>query len=55
MHQYGPQHRGVPNGGYNKNYQQQQQQQHGPHPSPQQNQIPTGPQARAPDGGDEAK
>ena len=52
MHQYGLPHRGVPNGGYNKNFQQPQ---HGPHPSTQQNQIPTGPQTRGLEGGDEAK
>jgi hypothetical protein len=54
MHQFGPQqHRNNhPNGNYNnKNFQHGQQ-----HPNgPPNNQIPTGPQARVPDGGDEAK
>jgi hypothetical protein len=51
MHHYGPPTRGAPSGSYNKNYLPQ----HGPHPPAQQNQIPTGPQARPLDGGDDAK
>ena len=53
MHQFGPQHRNNhPNGSYNnKNFQP-----HGQHPNgPPNNQIPTGPQTRASDGGEEAK
>jgi len=53
MHQFGPQqHRNNnQNGNYNKNFHQ-----HGQHSNgPPNNQIPTGPQARAVEGGDEAK
>jgi hypothetical protein len=53
MHQFGPQqHRNNhPNGNFNnKNFQ------HGQHPNgPPNSQIPTGPQARASEGGEEAK
>lgn len=54
MHQYGPQHRNNhPNGNYNNN---KNLQPHGQHPSgTPNNQIPTGPQARASEGSDEAK
>jgi hypothetical protein len=54
MHQFGPQpHRNHQNGNYNNN---KNFQQHGQHLNgPPNNQIPTGPQARASEGGDEAK
>lgn len=54
MHQFAPQqHRNShPNGNFNNN----KNFQHGPHPSgPPNNQIPTGPQARTSEGGEEAK
>ena len=53
LHQFGPQHRNNnhPNGNYgNKGFQP-----HGQHNGPPNNQIPTGPQSRASEGGDEAK
>jgi hypothetical protein len=50
MHQYGPP-RGAPSGGYNKNYQPQQN----PHLPLPQIPIPTGPQTRQADGGEDAK
>jgi hypothetical protein len=51
MHQYGPQSRGAPSGSYKQNYMPQ----HGPHQPAAQNQIPTGPQSRPIDGGDDTK
>ena len=51
MHQYGPPSRSAPSGSYNKNYMPQ----HGPHPPTAQSQIPTGPQSRPLDGGDDTK
>lgn len=63
MHQFGPQqHRNNhPNGNFNnnnnnKNFQHGQHGQHGQHQNgPPNNQIPTGPQARTSEGGEEAK
>jgi len=54
MHQFGGQHRNNhPNGNYNNN---KNFQPHGQYPNgPSNNQIPTGPQARNSEGGEEAK
>lgn len=51
IHQYNQLHRGAPSGGYSKNFPAQ----HVPHLPVQQNLIPTGPQARPLEVGDETK